>query len=150
MKTISLYFTLFVLLSNLNCGQATTTEKVSPENKFAEIKFQNEKFDLGIIEGNINANHDFAFSNAGNIPLRISEAKGNCHCVQAKWSEKSIEPGDSSVISVSFNPEGVTGLFQRTVMVQSNATRPAVELTISGEIKVDPKKKITSSKQNGH
>ena len=139
MKSISLYFILFALLSNFNCGEVGSTTKDAPKNNFAEIKFENERIDIGVIDGKTNANQDFKFSNAGNILLVITEAKGNCHCVQAKWREK-VEPGDSSIISVSFDPVGVTGLFQRTVMVQSNATRAAVELTITGEIKRDAKK----------
>ena len=139
MKCISLYFILFALLSNFSCGEASSAKKDTPKNNFAEIRFESERIDIGIIDGKSNANQDFKFSNAGNIPLLITEAKGNCHCVQAKWPGK-VEAGDSSVISVSFDPVGITGLFQRTVMVQSNATRPAVELTITGEIKRDQKK----------
>lgn len=140
MKNISLYFILFILLSNFSCGEAKTPDKDTPENKSAEIRFENEKIDIGIINGKTNANLDFKFSNTGNIPLIITEAKGNCHCVQGKWPEKAIEPGDSSVISVSFDPIGVSGLFQRTIMIHSNATRPAIELTITGDIQRDGKK----------
>lgn len=139
MKCIGLYFILFALLSNFSCGEVASTKKDTPKNNIAEIRFESERIDIGVIDGKSNAHQDFKFSNAGNIPLVITEAKGNCHCVQAKWPEK-VEPGDSSVISVSFDPVGVTGLFQRTVMVQSNATRQAVELTITGEIKRDPKR----------
>lgn len=140
MKGITHYFFLFVLLSNFSCGEANSTKKEIPKTNFAEIKFESEKIDVGIIDGKSNANLDFKFKNTGGIPLVITEAKGNCHCVQAKWPEKPIEPGDSSVISVSFDPVGVSGLFIRTVMIHSNATRPEIELTLSGDIKRDPKK----------
>ena len=140
MKSIRLYIILFVLLTNFSCGEAGSAKKETP--KSAEIKFQNERIDIGVIDGKSNANIDFKFSNTGNIPLTIIEAKGNCHCVQAKAPEKAIEPGDSSVISVSFDPEGVSTLFQRTVMVRSNATRDSVELYITGEVKRDPKEVI--------
>ena len=139
MKFIRQYFIFLVLSFNSSCGEASSAKKDTPKNNFAEIRFESERIDIGVIDGKSNANQDFKFSNAGNIPLVITEAKGNCHCVQAKWPEK-LEPGDSSIISVSFDPVGITGLFQRTVMVQSNATRPAVELTITGEIKRDQKK----------
>jgi hypothetical protein len=140
MKKISFCFVLVIILSNIRCGQASSANKVIPEKKFAEIKFQNEKTDLGVIDGGDIANYDFKFFNAGNIALSITEVKGNCHCVQGKWPEKNIEAGDSSVISVSFDPQAVTGFFIRTLKVQSNATRPTIELTISGEIKPNPKK----------
>ena len=140
MKSIRLYFILFVLLTNFSCGEAGSAKKETP--KSAEIKFENERIDIGVIDGKSNANIDFKFSNTGNIPLTIIEARGNCHCVHAKAPEKAIEPGDSSVISVSFDPEGVSTLFQRTVMVRSNATRDSVELYITGEVKRDPKEVI--------
>ena len=139
MKFIRLYLFFLVLSFNFSCGDASPAKKDTPKNNFAEIRFESEKIDIGVIDGKSNANQDFKFSNTGNIPLVITEAKGNCHCVQAKWPEK-VEPRDSSIISVSFDPVGITGLFQRTVMVQSNATRPAIELTITGEIKRDTKK----------
>ena len=142
MKSIHQYFILFVLFSNFGCGEAGSTTKETPKKEFAEIKFQSERIDIGIIDGKSNANVDFKFSNAGNIPLTITEARGNCHCVQAKKAGKAIEPGDSSVISVSFDPEGVTTSFQRTIMVRSNATRDSVELYITGEVKRDPKEVI--------
>jgi hypothetical protein len=142
MKNISLSFVLFLLIYNYGCGEASSAKKAAtPLNDSAEIKFVSELINIGLIEPNKNANQDFKFFNGGKTPLTISEAKGNCHCVQAKWPDKPIASGDSSVISISFDPTGVTGLFQRTVMVNSNATRPAVELTITGEIKADPNKK---------
>jgi hypothetical protein len=141
MKSIYLYFILFALLFNFSCGEnSSAPKKDTPKN--AEIKFENERIDIGIIDGKSNANVDFKFKNAGNIPLSIIEARGSCHCVQAKAPEKAIEPGDSSVISVSFDPTGVSGNFQRTVMVHSNATRDSVELYMTGDIQRDPKKVI--------
>src|SRR6187455_3727730 len=142
MKRLNLYIILFLLLSSFSCGETGSAKKETPKKEFAEIKFQNERIDIGIIDGKSNANVDFKFSNAGNIPLTIIEARGNCHCVQAKAPEKAIEPGDSSVISVSFDPAGVSTDFQRTVMVRSNATRDSVELYITGEVKRDPKEVI--------
>ena len=142
MKSIHHYFILFVLLSNFSCGEAGSAKKETPKKEFAEIKFQNERIDIGVIDGKSNANVDFKFYNVGNIPLTIIEARGNCHWVQAKAPEKAIEPGDSSVISVSFDPAGVTTDFQRTVMIRSNATRDSVVLYITGDIKRDPKEVI--------
>jgi len=142
MKSIHHYFILFVLLSNFSCGEAGSAKKETPKKEFAEIKFQNERIDIGVIDGKSNANVDFKFYNVGNIPLTIIEARGNCHCVQAKAPEKAIEPGDSSIISVSFDPEGVSTDFQRSVMIRSNATRDSVVLYITGDVKRDPKEVI--------
>ena len=140
MKTSSLYFLFFVFLYNISCSEAGSTKKQTPKRNVAEIKFENEKIETGVSDGKTSVITDFKFWNTGDTALLITEARGNCHCVQGKFSEKGIEPGDSSVISVSFDPAGVNSLFIRTIMIHSNATRPAVELTISGEIKRDPEK----------
>lgn len=145
MKSINLFVVLFFLLINLSCGENSPSKKEPPKPKVAEIKFQSERIDAGVTDGKTNVNVDFKFLNAGNIPLVIGEVKGNCHCVQGKGPEKAIDPGDSSVISVSFDPVGVAGSYQRTLMVQSNATRPSVELYITGDIKRDPKEVIKKS-----
>ena len=140
MKKISQYFLFLALAFNFSCGEASSGKKETPTSTVAEIKFESEKLELGVSDGKTNVTTDFKFWNAGGAPLTIIEAKGNCHCVQGKFIEKSIEPGDSSVINLSFDPTGVTGLYVRTMMIRSNAARPEVELTITGEIKRDPKK----------
>ena len=145
MKSINLPVVLLVLLINLSCGEAGAPKKETPKPQIAEIKFQSENIDAGVSDGKKNVNVDFKFRNTGNIPLVINEVRGNCHCVQGTKPEKSIAPGDSSVITVSFDPEGVSTSYQRTLWVVSNATRDSVELYITGEIKRDPKEVIKKS-----
>lgn len=145
MKSINLFIVISILFINFSCGQASVAKKESPKPQIAEISFQNEKIDAGIADGKKNVSVDFKFSNTGNIPLIITEVKGNCHCVQGKWSEKPIAPGDSSVITVSFDPAGVAGTYMRTLMVQSNATRPSIELYVMGDIQRDPKEKLVKT-----
>jgi hypothetical protein len=134
MKSANLCIILLSLVININCGNASSTNKVTPENSFAEINFKTTSAELGKIPAKVNATYDFVFSNSGNSPLTITEVRGNCHCVQGKFTDKPINPGDSSAINVSFDPTGVTGLFIRTLMVRSNAKTDSVELKISGEI----------------
>jgi len=145
MKSINLFVALFFFLINLSCGENSTPKKETPKPQIAEIKFQSERIDAGVTDGKTNVNVDFKFLNTGNIPLVINEVRGNCHCVQGTKPEKPIEPGDSSVISVSFDPAGVSGSYQRTLMVRSNATRDSVELYITGNIKRDTKEVIKKS-----
>lgn len=145
MKNTGLCFTLLVFLSNINCGQATSTKKTIPTESFAEIKFEKENIEIGKIEAKKMASLEYKFYNIGNIPLTITNAKGACYCVKPKWTEQSIAPGDSSVITVTFDPEDVTGFFQRALTVQSNAKRKTVELLFTGEIVPISKKDTLSS-----
>ena len=142
MKSIYLPAFLFAILINLSCGQASVAKKETPKPQVAEIKFQNEVIEAGVSDGKTNVNVEFKFSNTGTIPLVINEVKGNCHCVQGKGPDRPVAPGDSSIITVSFDAAGVSGTYQRTLMVQSNATRPSVELYVRGDIQRDPKEKL--------
>ena len=145
MKRIHLFIPLFLLLGNLSCDQASVAKKEAPKPQVAELKFQSEKLEAGISDGKTNVNIDFKFTNTGTIPLVINEVRGNCHCVQGTKPDKPIAPGDSSVISVSFDPVGVSGTYMRTLMVQSNATRPSIELYVMGDIQRDPKEKVVKT-----
>jgi hypothetical protein len=145
MKSIYLPLVFFAFLLNLSCGQASVSKKEPPKPQVAEIKFQSEKLEAGISDGKTNVHIDFRFTNTGTIPLVINEVRGNCHCVQGTKPDKPIAPGDSSVISVSFDPAGVSGTYMRTLMVQSNATRPSIELYVMGDIQRDPKEKVVKT-----
>ena len=135
MKVVSMFLLIVIATATIGCGNNDASEKkVTPENSFAEISFRSESAELGQIPFKQHANHDFVFSNTGNSPLTIKEVRGNCHCVQGKWPDQPINPGDSAIINVSFDPEELTGNFIRTLTVRSNAKRDSVELKISGEI----------------
>ena len=139
MKSLVLSLLMFVGQLNFSCSEASVKKSEPPKPQIAEITFENERVTADTSDGKSNVNVIFKFKNTGTIPLVINEVKGNCHCVQGKWPEKPVSPGDSSTISVSFDPEGVAGSYQRTLMVQSNASRPSVELFVMGEITRDPK-----------
>ena len=135
MKVLSLCFLLLIAAALSSCGsnEASAT-KAATENPFAEISFRSENAELGKFAFKQHAYHDFVFSNTGNSPLTIKEVRGSCHCVQGKWPDHPINPGDSAIISVDFDPEEVVGMFIRTLTVRSNAKRDSVELKITGEI----------------
>ncbi|HET9744941.1 MAG TPA: DUF1573 domain-containing protein [Chitinophagaceae bacterium] len=145
MTSANLFLVLFFLLINLSCGEKDTAKEEPPKPQIAVIKFQSESIDAGIVDGKTNVNVDFKFINTGTIPLVINEVRGNCHCVQGTKPEKPVAPGDSSVITVSFDPVGISGTYQRTMTVHSNATQPEVRLYVTGDIHRDPKEKTKKS-----
>ena len=110
-----------------------------PVEKYAEIKFESDSINVGVIEAKKIATLEYHFSNTGNIPLKVTYSQGACFCVQPKWPEDSIPPGGKGVLNVSFDPEDVTGNFIRTLYVVSNSKRDTVGLMFYGDIQ--PKSK---------
>lgn len=135
MKLRCASLSILISASFISCDDNQASAKKKAEgDTIPQISFRYETAELGQGPFKTHANHDFVFSNTGSAPLKIIEVRGSCHCVQGKWPEHPINPGDSGIISVSFDPEEVVGRYIRTLFVRSNAKRDSVQLTISGEI----------------
>lgn len=101
----------------------------------AVITFEKKTHDFGTIkEEDGRVNYDFVFKNEGNVPLVISNVKASCGCTSKEWTKSPIEPGKEGTITVSYNPTGRPGGFNKYVTVQSNATVQSEKLYIKGEV----------------
>ncbi len=101
----------------------------------AVITFQTKEHNFGTIneaDGKVSA--VFEFKNEGMEPLVLSNVRASCGCTTPKWTRTPIEPGQTGTITVTYNPNGRPGRFQKTVTITSNATTPTVKLYIKGEV----------------
>ncbi len=76
----------------------------------------------------------FTVKNEGMSPLILSNVRASCGCTTPKWPREPIEPGQTGSITVTYNPNGRPGRFQKTVTITSNATEPTKRVTIKGEV----------------
>ena len=64
------------------------------------------------------------FTNTGNQPLKITNAKGSCGCTVPSWRKKdgssTWAPGESGEIRVRYDTKRV-GVINKSVTIQSNA-----------------------------
>ncbi len=99
------------------------------------ITFNETTHDFGKInEADGRVTTIFVFKNEGMIPLILSNVKASCGCTTPKWTKEPIEPGATGEITVTYNPNGRPGRFQKSITVTSNATEPTVRLNIKGEV----------------
>ena len=82
----------------------------------------------------------FEFKNEGMTPLVLTNVKASCGCTTPKWTREPVEPGQTGQITVTYNPNGRPGRFQKTVTINSNATEATVRLYIKGEVIPKPVK----------
>ena len=82
----------------------------------------------------------FEFRNEGMVPLVLTNVKASCGCTTPKWTREPVEPGQKGTITVTYNPNGRPGRFQKTVTITSNASEPTVRLYIKGEVIPKPVK----------
>ena len=86
----------------------------------AEISFDKSTHDYGQIEKSANGECIFVFTNTGNKPLKISNAKGSCGCTVPQWPREEIAPGAKGEIKVRYDTKRV-GVINKSVTIQSNA-----------------------------
>ena len=86
----------------------------------AEISFDKSTHDYGQIEKSANGECVFVFTNTGNKPLKISNAKGSCGCTVPQWPREEIAPGATGEIKVRYDTKRV-GVINKSVTIQSNA-----------------------------
>lgn len=101
----------------------------------AKISFDKTLADIGIVhENGGKVTHEFKFTNKGKAPLLIKFIETTCGCTTSKWNRKPIPPGDSDVITVTFNPKDRPGVFSKKIIVYTNATPPNIVLRLEGEV----------------
>jgi len=96
--------------------------------------FANESHDFGQINEGEVVTVDFNFTNEGEAPLIISNASGSCGCTVPQWPRTPIAPGESGVISVSFDSKSKPGNQTKTVTLTSNAMPNVKVLKISAQV----------------
>ncbi len=99
------------------------------------ITFEKTEHDFGKInEGDGRVSVDFEFKNEGMAPLVLSNVRASCGCTTPTWTKEPVEPGQSGKITVTYNPNGRPGRFQKTVTITSNASEPTKKVFIKGEV----------------
>ncbi|MBR2935990.1 MAG: DUF1573 domain-containing protein [Paludibacteraceae bacterium] len=105
------------------------------------ITFNETTHDFGKInEADGKVTTIFEFTNEGMTPLVLTNVRASCGCTTPKWTHEPIEPGQKGQITVTYNPSGRPGRFQKTVTVTSNATVATAKLYIKGEVIPKPAK----------
>lgn len=116
---------------------ATAAAETKPK-----IEFASTTHDLGTIKANGGrVTFSYDFTNTGDAPLLIfSVTNGGCGCTKPSFPKEPIMPGKKGKISITFDPTGRRGELQRTVLVDTNASKKRIKLKFTGAITPAPKK----------
>ena len=134
-KVLSLLAMLaFVLTVGFSQNAMATAQAAnSPQQDGPAISFESETIDYGVVEQNSERIRVFKFTNTGNAPLIISNAKGSCGCTVPSWPKEAIAPGTSGEIKVNYDTNRM-GKFRKNITLTTNAGTEQVMLTIAGEV----------------
>lgn len=104
----------------------------------AKIEFKEETINYGEVEkGKDNGIRIFEFTNTGDSPLIIKNAKSSCGCTVPEWPKEPIAPGGKGQIKVQYNMN--PGPISKTITIETNATNKEngmIPLRIKGTVVV--------------
>lgn len=101
--------------------------------------FETEAHDFGTIsESNGPVKFNFKFANAGGAPLILKNVQASCGCTTPQWPRDPILPGEDAAITVSYNPSGRPGSFDKQITVVTNGNPETILLKIKGNVVSKP------------
>ncbi len=113
-------------------------EPAVPAGPITSIEFTDTEHDFGTIMEGEKVNRTFKFTNTGQEPLIISNAKATCGCTVPSWPRDPIAPGESSEIEVQFDSKNkgkVGGQIQsKRITITANTDPVNSYVTIKGTV----------------
>ncbi|MGK0388135.1 MAG: hypothetical protein ACI94Y_000863 [Maribacter sp.] len=106
----------------------------SASKKGPKMTFVEKSHNFGtIMEGDV-VKYEFEYTNTGKSDLVIKDASASCGCTAPGFSFFPLEPGLSSVISVTFNSKNKLGAQRPQVTIKTNGYPSTHVLTLEGVV----------------
>lgn len=120
----------------LLCAATLSVKAQAPATNGAAITFEAEVIDFGNVVQGTEQIRTFSFTNTGTAPLIISSIKGQCGCtsIPDSWPKDPIPPGGTGTFQVKYDTSVRVGMFDKKIIVTSNAVTPTVEVKIKGNV----------------
>jgi hypothetical protein len=103
-------------------------------NAQPQIKFKDPKKNFGFVKKGEIVTLEFEFTNIGNQPAIISEAKAECSCTTVDYPKQPLPPGQSAKIIVKFDTKATYDRQDRIVEIFSNAKNSYQKIRFKGVV----------------
>lgn len=113
--------------------------------KGAHLKMDDPTYDFGDVPrkgGDLV--REFTFVNDGTAPLVLVRVITSCSCLKASFSKRPVEPADSGVIRIIYEPhKSEPGAFNKVIQIYSNSVDGRDVITVQGNsIEGEPRGKV--------
>jgi len=99
------------------------------------IMVEKPVYDFGVVTQGAKVDHLFTVRNSGDQPLTISQIHTSCGCTAATLSSRTIAPGKSGEVKVTFDSTNFADQVTKTVHLDSNDPHsPSTVLTMQGKV----------------
>lgn len=139
--TTILSLILAVTLVNVSCKDKASskivadnvesaTDRDEAQKQLPVMSFEKSEHDFGTIAQGTAQETIFKFTNTGNAPLIITDAKSSCGCTVPEYPKNTpIAPGETGELLVKFNGSGQNQV-TKTVTVTANTEKGSELLRI--------------------
>lgn len=141
-KFISITFALLLGLTFVKAQVEVETE--TPVGG-PVMSLESEVVDYGTIEENGDPLRVVKFTNTGDEPLVIKNARGSCGCTVPTWPKEPIMPGEESTIEIRYATNRI-GAINKTVKITTNeGEEPHVIKVIGKVLKKETEESVPAS-----
>lgn len=77
----------------------------------------------------------FSYINKSDEPFVIYDVEVSCGCLKVDWSKKPLRKGEKGQIRVTLDSKGIKGVFDKKLIVKTNARPKLHLLRIKGRFK---------------
>ncbi len=102
------------------------------------LHFETNTVDFGEIVQESDPLRKIVFSNSGNAPLVIKNAKGSCGCTVPIWSKEPIMPGQTDTLTIRYDTKRI-GQIRKSVSLYTNQSDDPYVLQVVGKVNPKPK-----------
>jgi hypothetical protein len=137
---IFLTASIFLILLNGFFSCNAKSGKAVESNSEISMKFTKTVHDFGTIPFNSDGRCYFEFTNTSDEPLIVNTVRTTCGCTRPEWPKEPVNPGEKGNIGITYNTK-ISGAFQKSITVYSNAKNSPVKLFIKGTVEENPEEK---------
>ena len=127
---------VFMFVPVLGCHAQNSLAPLAPlaTEKKAEVD-DNFSWDFGKVKEGEVLKHDFVLKNESPKTLQINEVTTSCGCTVSEVKKKTLLPGESTAVEVSFKSKGYSGPVQQYVYVNTDSLdNPVIKYIIKAVV----------------
>lgn len=128
-------FFLFLILLLFTSCYATDNAWQKTQEINLETASDPYKWDFGRVKEGEVLLHEFTFKNNYEVKINIEDVTTSCGCTVSEVKNRSLAPGEETIISVKFNTKGYSGATKQYVYVHTDTdNRSVIRFTVEADI----------------
>ncbi len=108
--------------------------KNESDSTYAEIHFDSEVYDFGVLNSLEKLEHTFTYTNTGKENLSVESVESECPCVTIDFEKTTLKPGEKASFKISFDPSQQKGKNMYPIKVTNNGFPKEKVLSVTADI----------------